>query len=690
VSETSAPAPKRAALGRDLSEFLIEFSIGVHRYAIYPPGHPSMAPVVESITIALADLMAERGSLSIGVAQRQLVIEGVATDSRHPVLSDLARRLHDHQLGAISFDRGATSTEVAALLEAIARETDRGGTPIGLLPHDEFPRWEHAHLHRVGYDQLEIKGDIGDTGASQMDRSAALWLGLAQAALATDKPLEEVPDASAVARSIQTHQREAAYDQVIVGYMLQIAEELKQREGGESEKVRRRVSKLVNELDEHTLGRLVSFSGNRQQQQRFVLDANQTLAVDSVVKLLTAAAASSEQNISSSMTRLLTKLATHAEQGSGQLRSQADAALRDNVESLLSDWVLKDPNPDEYTNILDAMARAAPVFQAPAVDETSFSGAERLVEMALEIEAWGPIVHKAVLDLVTGGRTGTLLKMIAEAPRTNKVAERVRVHLTTPEEFHKLLTEGSVESETLQTLVDEMGATAVEPLLDVLIESESRAVRRRVFDILGSLGSYALERTIARLQDNRWFVQRNMLALLQRFELLPEGFDLQPYYEHADHRVRREALPLAFRQPRLRDRVLRAALSDRDERVVHLALAELSPQVPDAFVGTLISRVVLGPERSPEVRAIAMQIMSASRSPQALSALLQTASAGRSLFGKAKLAPTTPAVLAALRALAASWSTNPDASELLEKASKSKEPDVRAAAQPPRAAGGKA
>lgn len=678
MSESSSPQAKRTTLARDLSEFLIEFSIGVHRYAIYPTGHPSLAPVVESITLALAELMAERGSLSIGVAQRQLVIEGVATDAKHPVLSDLARRLHDHQLGAISFDRGVTAAQVAAVLEAVASETERGGTPIGLMPSEQIPSWENARLHRVGYDQLEIKGD-GSDAAVQTDRSSALWLGLAQAALATDQPLTEVPDASAIARSIEEHRREAAYDQVIVGYLLQIAEELKTQDGGESEKVRRRVSKLVSELDDGTLTRLVGFSGNREQQHRFVLDASQTLAVDAVVKLLTAAASTPEQSISKSMTRLLTKLATHAEKASGQLRWQADAALRENVEALLADWVLRDPNPDAYTNVLDAMAKAAPVFQLPTGGEATLSGAERLVEMAIEVDAWGPMVEKAVSDVVVEGNTGLLLRMLRESARDNAVAERVRLKLTAPEEFHKILFEGKVDTEELQELVREMGAAAVDPLLDVLVESESRSVRRRVFDVLVGMGNHALERTLARLvPESPWFVQRNMLALLQRFEP-PEGVELKPFLEHKDARVRREALPLAFRRAHLRERVLQSALSDADERVVQLALAELSQDVPEPLVPTLVNRVVMRDEVSSEVRALAVHRLAGSRSTLVLNALLQTAGAGRSLFGGVKLAAPSPEVLAALRVLAASWGEAPQARDLLERAVKSKDEDVRAA-----------
>ena len=115
--------------------------------------------------------------------------------------------------------------------------------------------------------------------------------------------------------------------------------------------------------------------GDLQQRRQFLLDANQSLAVDSVVKVLQAAAAAEEQSISHSMTRLLNKLAVHAEHGRGPQQSQADTALRENVEALVEGWSLGDPNPEAYTNILDGMSRAAPIFQTGDTDGTRTTGA---------------------------------------------------------------------------------------------------------------------------------------------------------------------------------------------------------------------------------------------------------------------------------------------------------------------------
>lgn len=688
MSQTATAAKSQmATLARELSEFLIEMSIGVHRNAMYPPGHPSLQPVVEKLLQRLAELFADRRTLSIGVASRQLVIEGVATDPKHPVLSDLAKRLHEHQLGAVSFESGVSIQEVSHLLETLAQESDREGTPIGLRGGDDFPRWEHIRLYRVGYEQLELQDADPNDDAGLMDRASELWLGLAQAAMATEGPVPLADaDPSVIAQTIQAKKTDSAYDQVIVGYMLQLADELKGSGDSRSRKVRGQVSKLMNELDEPTLERLISFGGNQDQRKKFVLDANQSLAVDSVVKVLKAAAATEEQSISSSMTRMLTKLASHAEDGGSAVRTQADSALRENVEALIDGWELKDPNPEAYTTVLDAMATSAPEF---TVDETpdDITGALRLVQMSLEVDAFGPTVQKAIRDVIEEGGTRELMELAQAAPDDNQVSRRIRGYLTTPSEFRRIMEEGHVDSDGIRALVDEMGATAVDPLLDVLAESDSRAVRRRVFDVLPTLGPFVARRAIERLEGSPWFVQRNMLALLHRVEHLPEGFDPQPYMDHDDARVRREALPVAIRPgSKLRDRALIMALGDSDERMVRMGLLEMQESVPASSVPTLVNRVIGSDQRSEEIRTLGVRCLENSSEPLARTGLLEVVASGKTLFGKVRVANKNNLVLEALRVLASKWAGDEAVELVLDAAMKSKDPDLRGAVRVGRAA----
>lgn len=680
--DTPAGGAKTATLDRDLGDFLIQLSIGVHRLAMYPSGHPSAQPAVENVTSRLEVLLSSRQQLSIGVAQDQLIIEGVATDRKNAVLGDLARRLHEHQVGALVFEKGAQIDEIEGMLQTLAEDAERTGHPLGLLPANEIPDWDHVHLYGIGYEQLRLKGESPED-STLVDRPTELWLGLARAAMAADDAFEsgKGPSAGDVADSIRKTRKNEAYDQVIVGYLLQLSEELKSG-GGESATIRAQVSELVKKLDEGTLERLVSMGGNSNQRKQFVLNASESLTAESVMKVLQAAASTDGQNISNSMTRLLTKLAMHAEEGGREVRHQADDALRENIEELLSDWELKDPNPDEYTLVLDQMAQASPIMleEALEADEVGVSGAVRLLQMSLEIEAYGPTIQKAVSDTIDQGEVGLLLELLEESPEDSVVAERVRRHITSPGQVKRMLAGDQVDQKALSTIVDRMEEAAIEPLLDVLIDSDSRAVRRAVFDVLAGKGSIVGEPVMARLEDSRWFVLRNLISLLNHLDELPPDFDPGKYVDHDDERVRREAFPLAVARPELRQRTLANALADADERMVRMALAELEGELPEELVPTVVRRVV-NSTHAEDVQAIGVRTLGSSGSDLAFETLLGLVTGGRSLLGRVKLAPKSRNVLEAIAALKRRWSQDPRGSAVLVQARKSGDPELERAAQ---------
>ncbi len=675
VSESVPPEGAEKALPPDLGEFLIEFSIGVHRYGMYPTGHPALEPSASNIVRSLDVLFDTRTFVAIGVAQRRLVVEGVLTEQGHPVFSDLARRLSDRQLGAVSFRRGIKVDEIAGLLQVLAEEVDRGGRA---LDPEDTTRWPNIQLHAAGYEKLELReGDEGEVGTGL---ASSLWLSLAQAVLAADEAPTEAPSPSTLAKGIATRSQDRQYDEAVMGYLLQLAAELKGQTGSEAGTIRRSVSELLAQLDEETLARLLSFGGDFAQRSRFLLDANDDMEVDSVVKLLHAAATSSEQTISNSMTRVLTKLAAHAGRGKGVDQTIADANLREQVEALVNDWELEDPNPEQYTSTLDAMAQAGPVLKLHEEGEETRSGSVRVLEMALELDVFGPIVSKAVTDLMEGGGADVLVARLEAAPEAGTAVRSALSELLPQERLSQLLAGGHLTEPMLRSLMDLMEGGGAERLLEVLIQSEVKSVRRHVFDVLADMGPSVVESALAHLDDPRWFVQRNMLALLQRLGGLPEDFDPFPFLDNDDARVRREALPLALQQRDRRARALVAALRDSDGHMVRIALLALHRRLPDAAVPTLVHRVVSNEELSEDLRVLGISLAGKTGSPLALTALTKLCTAGRTFFGRRKLAPGTPVVIAALRALAQSWPDERSTQQLLGLAARSKDPGLRESA----------
>jgi hypothetical protein len=675
-----------ATLSRDLSDFLIEFSIGLHKNAIYPAGHPLRESAADLIARRLNALLMVRPTLSLGVARHQLIIEGVATEENNPVLRDLALRLHRHHLGAVKFSEGVTIEEIADVLATLAIEAGRRPRPLGLENEDVLAQWPHVRLFPLTFEQLQLleEEDGQDEEKAEMrgsrSRAAQLWIGLARAALARD--LDEATDLDAadsadpvvVAKAIDDHKRDAAYDQVVVGYLLQIAEELKAKGGKEAAALQKRISRLVSTLQPETLHNLMHMGGDAMQRRKFVLDATQGMAVEAVVDLVQAAAESSQQTISHSLVRMLSKLAVHADDGSPMARPAADSALRDQVHKLVSGWNLEDPNPDNYRKALEKMSQMAPTFRG----EDSFPAEpERLLAMGLEIEVLGEPVWRSI-DQMTARPDLTPLLDLLDAANAGWMKEALWRHVATPERLESQLARYPATAKAVDRLVARMGLAAAEPLLATLAR-ESEASAAPLVDLLGAIGPEVGPVIVSRLVVSRWPMVRHLLAVINRLDAWPDGFDARDYTRHPDPSVRREAVRLLIKQPAYREQAITSALADPDERNVRLALGAVMQGCTPTQASILMTRA--GDESlSPDLRALGIRAVASHRSMETLNFLLARVAGSKVLMFRRTLAAKSPEMLAALTGLATYWASEPSAKEILAQAGKSSDPEISDAA----------
>ena len=698
-SQPSAPAPahappERAALSRELADFLIELSIALHKHTMYPEGHPSLEPAVVAVTRRAEHLFEGRSTLALGVARNQLVIEGVATDPRNPLLAELAGRLHRHHLGAVTFQRGLRVSEVVDLLRTLAVDAERSGSPIGLGPPERLRAWEHARLHAVTYERLELQEDdqtpADDKSARERGlRGAQLWIGLARAALMAGGADDATPPPSSeptvIAKAIDEHPRSAAYDQVIVGYLLQIADELKHAGGAEAAALRRRTSKLVGALQPGTLRRLVEMGGDNAQRAKFAIDVTHGLAVDAVLEIVRAMADATQHSVSEPLVRMLSKLAQHAEHGAPEVRAQADEALREQVRDLLKDWTLDDPNPTEYGAALHRMS-AATATTAGSRNLTSQPAEPlRVVQIAVESGVLGFAAWRAVERLVSEHQVGQLVDMLAASPEASQAPVRADIaplwtRVTAPDVVGQLARTEPPDFSTIDRVLPRLSVTAFESLLDVLAVSESRTTRRGLLDRLtrapSALGPVVAERLTTELP---WYVARNLLIVLDGLAALPAGFSTTMFLGHSDVRVRREAVKLALKIPAEREVALLGALCDPDPRMVRLGLTAALEWCPPSAI-QFATRVALDETATSELRVLAIKVLGRAEQSSALATLIRLVDGGTNWLGRQRLAARSLELLAALMALATGWPNDRQASALLALAAVSTDRDIRNAA----------
>jgi len=676
LSSPDGRASRVTSLSRELADFLVEFSIVLHKRSMYPAGHPHLRDSAERFARRLNALLGNRDSVTLGVARNRLVIETVTTDPKNALLRDLAHRLHRHRVAAVHLTRGATGAEIEDVLGALSADPQRGEGPIGKRL-DRVGPWNHIQLRPVGYDRLTLQDSPGAQKPMDQITGRDAWLELARLALSTDSaaPVAQA-DPLLVAQAIGRKSGEIAYDRVVLGYLSRVAEEMSGRRGAVEDQLSERLSGLIDALDPDTLRRLLATGASQAERRQFVLNASQVLAADAVMEVLQAAAKASHQTISHNLLNLLHKLAHHAEAGPVEIRAEADGALRNNVARLIGNWELEDPNPGNYTAVLEGMVRNAP--DDPTQESQGGCEPEIIFKMALELDCIGPSVYAAAEALLNRRELVRVAAMLDAAPRTAS-AEALWRFVATPDRLNAELAICPPDSDAVAILVERLGVTAVNSLLDHLGRTNDRSTRASIMKQLLALGPSAGEVAAARLAGAPWYLQRNILVLISRLGSWPNGFSPLSYAAHVDPRIRREGLKLLLESRGHAAEGVMLGLRDSDEGIVVLALGSAFDSCPPEVI-PLIEAIAMDPRRPAAVRVPSLRILARSRAPQALKVLLSLTRHRHSWFRK-RLAPKSPELLAALTGLASYWRQNPQVSEVLGQALQHSDAEIRAAAQ---------
>jgi len=535
---------------------------------------------------------------------------------------------------------------------------------------------------RDDYENYGHTGPARGSGGTGEPQSPRLWESLARAGYGIADPSRPVPpvDGRMLAEVLNGHAAEQAYHRSVAQAFVRLASELRHERGTAADHVRQRLSELTTAARPEVLRALVAASGEAPERRAFLEDAAAGFPIDALLRLVLAAASDADYELSRPLVRLLYKLAIQTRVGPPRLRAGAETALREELLDLIGRWWMIQSGAMSF-GFEDMFHATAHPHNGPTSAEP-----ERMVQMAVEVDAVGMPIWGPVTRMLSDGRFHELLDLLRDSAGDSRAARAIAQHVATPQRLSMLLDEDEVDFESVDRLLEQMGLQAVPTLLDRLATAESRATRRGIFDRLVRFGPAIGPAVFERLGDKRWFVQRNILALLAELQWWPEEAPPDLYIGHEDPRVRKEAIRTLLRVPRHRERALVASLrDDTDRQTLRMVMAAAQEDCPDSVIPVVVKR--LGEEGlAPDLKVAAVRLLGGSASPLALEALLRLVSAGRTMFGKPKLAEKSSEMLAALRALAARWSGEPRAAAVLERAAASRDVDLVDAATVPEGA----
>jgi hypothetical protein len=666
-----------ATLPVEFHELALELALAMHSRAMYPPGHPLLQTAMDRLYSRVQNALAHRGEISLGIAHRQVVIEGVATDDAHPLLRAFALHLHQHQIAAIRIVAGVEPREVEDFLSTVSMPVSRTEQPLGLLGPDVLQQWKHLALFPAVFDKLElIDGEDSDDAAMAQSRAAQLWLGLARAALSAESHSTEDHDPAQVARAINSHTRERAYDDVIVGHLLQMGSEMANSGASPSSKIlRERLSAMVRGLRPETLSRLLEMGGDLAQRQRFVMFSVDSLSTGAVLDIFSAASSASGHPVATAMTHLLAKLAQNAG-STKEYALGADHDLRRHVKSLVTDWSITNPNPEEYNQTLTGLSGTMTGEREDLHREEVEP--ERLLEISLEADALGHDTSIAIKRLISReGLSAVVERIQIAAPSATR--QELLDRLLNVSMLQQQLHADRPDLRALKHVVRHLHLGAVEPLLAAM---ESRGERdsswlTELIIVLGESAAPHLGMAFPQLTPSS---RRVLLAVFEQWNVWPGQVNLRELGMDADPLVRRDAVRLLLKNKATRDEGLLLGLRDSDERVYRQALFATRGATAEA-TNSMIRRAE--DARQPEeLRARTIRALAATGRPEARQWLIDHASVpthglGSWLSGDRRLRRKSATTLAALVGLAMHWRQAPDAAAVLALAAKSRDPEFR-------------
>ena len=175
-------------------ELLRRFASGVRAAQLYAAEHPLLSRNIEGLISALNALHQHTTSVPVGIVGNDIVVADTPMARTSAGMTELIKRLRDHKIERIAFERGITAAEAGAFVHAVAALGNRVESGERTL---QSP---HIRVGRITGDDRQTGGIVSDMAAIRQ-----LYSNAVQAAeTAWDSASKEgVPDMPAALQTVE-------------------------------------------------------------------------------------------------------------------------------------------------------------------------------------------------------------------------------------------------------------------------------------------------------------------------------------------------------------------------------------------------------------------------------------------------------------------------------------------------------
>ncbi|MDA8239991.1 MAG: HEAT repeat domain-containing protein [Nitrospiraceae bacterium] len=627
-----------------LSDAIIELNISRRSVGLYPREHPITRESIERAFGFLGKLFEFRNSITLGIAKDSLIIDDNILDRKNPVFREFALSLHGKGIAAVSFRAGTTLEELLDLHEIIISKDPATGKTVAELA-------ERKGLHHIMLIPLDVSRlSFAEGRRREDDVDIGLWenyvSGLVEGKLADSDAegliLNAAPEDIAlfVNKQVPSEAADETYDRVITSYLRR-----KEHPGIRSEFFSRflsLVSNLSPELKQQFLRRALSHPSVEAIEAEKLLGELSPRDIEKITAVLK----ENPSIIPDSVRNLLDKLKSTQTEGDffEKLSHEKKAFFDDieidqNITDLLEGDHFKSFVNADYQNELDRMMSATraplPVITKGLGEELRDGTIERrFAEIALELLdadsrdrddylASLTRISEFAEDFLETGRFSEVSE-IYNVVYTQSLAGRFRDEAGSMIEYFfrseafidkfmdAIRLWGRHDREGVFRLANVQKRHLLDRLFEALAAEEDASIRKFYLQLLSAMGSDVAEEAAKRLDDDRWYVLRNMIYLLREAGGVKYANYIRKFAKNKNGKICVEAVkalldlktPDAFSHIRLQ-------LQSRDPRLREQAIKlagvhRCSDAVPD-LVDMLRKRDLFGTEsyyRIPAVRAL--------------------------------------------------------------------------------------
>lgn len=627
----------------------------------YPPGHPMFAAALSDAHSRIADLAAFSGSVTLGIGRDGLLVADDKVASTHA--QKLAEAFYRHGVAILAIDRDIAAWELEMMFRFVA--ADPRSTRYRLWEELSAAGITHVKLTPADYSGVRATDDVESPVAEKPptlldDILRALMSGHKLApdgtvavtgeALTTDALssllLKYLGDEGGRADSTAGKKRQsvAAVIAERIGTHLTGAKDAATRDV-----TVRQIAELLRALPADIQSRVLESAlqilARDPAAEEELRSLARALSPDDVFHALSALRQKGLPLSSHALRLLQTLMATMpANAVEAPIDPNETRRLTDQISTLLGDEDVDRFNPPDHRRLLEEIDLEMPPAAEGPRERSLELGPERLD--TLKEESISERVRLATLELILRQPPGADLEPafrrleddFLELLGTMRMSEAVRL----VDELHRMVRDpspphvqaaarASMErigtGDAIQVLVDWLhlasdelipqirsvidlfGAFGTRNFLFALAEESDRSRRRRLFDFLAGLGPVIVPEAITLLDDDRWYVVRNMIALLRSVGDRQSLSKIRKLTDHADIRVRLEAIKSLFSfESRLPGDLLRKAIADRDPKVAETAITLCGSyginEAEDLLVEIVVQRDWFGRKRSKRTKAL--------------------------------------------------------------------------------------